>query len=76
MVEFAESVLYMPLRGDLLDKRRSKIELEPRFMDGIFIGLTDRSDEIIVFGSEGFARLEHCAGAQRRKGGAQMKLSM
>ena len=36
-VEFAESVLYMPLRGDLSDKRRSKIELEPRFMDGIVL---------------------------------------
>ena len=53
MVEFAEAVLYMPLRGDLSDKRRAKMDLEPRFMDRIFLGLTDRSDEILVFGSEG-----------------------
>ena len=53
MVEFAESVLYMPLRGDLSHKRRAKIELEPRFMDGIFLGLTNRSDERCVFCSEG-----------------------
>ena len=53
MVEFAEAVLYMPLRGDVADKRKAKIEMEPRFMDGIFLGLTDRSDEILVYGSEG-----------------------
>ena len=41
MVEFAEAVLYMPLRGDVSDKRRAKMDLEPRFMDGIFLGLTE-----------------------------------
>ena len=53
MAEFGESILYMPLRGDVADQRRSKINLEPRFLDGIFLGLTDRSDEILVWGPEG-----------------------
>ena len=49
MAEFAEHVMLIPLRGDLADSRRAKINLEPRFMDGVFLGLTDRSDEIIVY---------------------------
>ena len=49
MAEFAESILYIPLRGDLSDKREAKANLEPRFQDGIFLGLTDRSDEIVVW---------------------------
>ena len=50
MVEFGESILYIPLRGDLSDRRIAKVELEPRFLDGIFLGLTHRSDEAIVWG--------------------------
>ena len=53
VAEFAESVHYMPLRGDISDQRRAKANFEPRFSDGIFLGLTDRSDELIVFGAEG-----------------------
>ena len=51
VAEFGESVLYIPLRGDLSEKREAKINLEPRFKDGIFLALTDRSDEIIVLSS-------------------------
>ena len=43
----------MPLRGDLADRRRAKVDMEPRYVDGIFLGLTDRSDDIIVWGAEG-----------------------
>ena len=53
MAEIGESVLYIPLRGDIGDKRKAKIEMEPRFKDGVFLGLTDRSDEILVHCSEG-----------------------
>ena len=56
MAEFAEYILYMPLRGDVADKRRAKINMEPRFLDGIFLGLTDRSDEILVFSQEGIRK--------------------
>ena len=31
MAEFAESVLYLPLRGDIADRRKAKIDFEPRF---------------------------------------------
>ena len=43
-------------RGNVADQRRAKINLEPRFLDGIFLGLTDRSDEIIVWGPEGIRK--------------------
>ena len=56
MAEIAEYVLYMPLRGDVADKRKARINMEPRFMDGIFLGLTDRSDEILVFSQEGIRK--------------------
>ena len=56
MAEFGERVLYIPLRGDVTDKRTAKINLEPRFQDGIFLGVTDRSDEAIVFGPEGIRK--------------------
>ena len=56
MAEFGESVMYFPLRGDLADKRRAKIEMEPRFRDGVFLGLTHRSDEIIIWGQEGIRK--------------------
>ena len=56
MAEFAESILYIPLRGDVGDKRNAKANLEPRFLNGIFLGLTDRSDEIIVYGAEGIRK--------------------
>ena len=36
MAEFGESLLYLPLRGNLDDKRRSKMDFEPRFLNGIF----------------------------------------
>ena len=50
MAEFGESLLYIPLRGDVDAKRVAKINLEPRFIPGIFLELADRSDEIIVAG--------------------------
>ena len=53
MAEFGESVLYIPLRGDEADRRKAKIDLEPRFLNGIYLGLLDRSDEIVVWGPEG-----------------------
>ena len=53
MAQFGESVLYLPLRGDLGDRRKAKIEFEPRFLDGIYLGLLDRSDEMVLFGPEG-----------------------
>ena len=56
MAEFGKSILYMTLRGDLGDRRRAKIEMEPRYVDGIFLGLTDRSDEILVYGAEGIRK--------------------
>merc|ERR1712214_232581 len=56
MAEFGERILYIPLRGDIGDQRKAKINLEPRFLDGIFLGLTDRSDEIIIWGPEGIRK--------------------
>ena len=56
MAEFAESVLYIPLRGDIADKKTAKVNLEPRSLNGFFLGLTDRSDEIIVHSSEGIRK--------------------
>ena len=56
MAELAECILYMPLRGDTDAKRVAKIEFEPRFMKGVFLGLTDRSDEILVAGPEGIRK--------------------
>ena len=56
MAEFGESIMYIPLRGDVADIRRAKINLEPRFADGVFLGLADRSDEIIVWGQEGIRK--------------------
>ena len=56
VAEFAESVLYIPLRGDINAKRVAKMNLEPRFISGVFLGLTDRSDEIIVWGPEGIRK--------------------
>ena len=35
MAEFGERVHYIPLRGDIGDQRKAKINLEPRFLDGI-----------------------------------------
>ena len=35
MAEFAESVLYIPLRGDVADKKSAKVNLEPRFLNGV-----------------------------------------
>ena len=56
MAEIGESVLYIPLRGDIGDKRKAKIEMDPRFRDGVFLGLTDRSEEILVHCSEGIRK--------------------
>ena len=56
MAEFGESVMFIPLRGNADDRRRQKADLEPRFMDGIFLGLTDRSDEILIWCQEGFRK--------------------
>ena len=53
MAEIGESVLYIPLRGDIGERGRAKVEMEARFKDGIFLGLADRSDEILVYGDEG-----------------------
>ena len=56
MAEFAESILYLPLRGSIADKRTSKINLEPRFLNGVFLGLSDNSDEVVVWGPEGIRK--------------------
>ena len=56
MAEFAECVHYIPLRGNIDAKRVAKMDLEPRFISGVFLGLTDRSDEIIVWGPEGIRK--------------------
>ena len=56
VAELGESVLYIPLRGDIAAKRTAKINFEPRFQDGIYLGITDRSDEAIVFGPEGIRK--------------------
>ena len=56
MAEFGESVLYLPLRGKIDDKRVSKMNLEPRFLNGVFLGLTDTSDELVVWGPEGLRK--------------------
>ena len=32
------------------------MDIEPRFLDGIYLGLLDRSDEIVVFGQEGIRK--------------------
>ena len=53
VAEFGESILYLPLRGNIDDKRASKINLEPRFLNGIFLGLSDASDEVVVWGTRG-----------------------
>ena len=50
--EFGEKVMYMPLRGDSSDKKRAKIELEPRFLYGVYLGLHDRTDEIMVWNED------------------------
>ena len=71
MAEFGESILYMPLRGDVSDKRKAKANLEARFQDGVFLGLGDRSDEIIVHGAEGIRKARtirrRCEGERWRK---------
>ena len=54
--EFGESILYIPLRGDITAKRNAKIDFEPKFQDGIYLGITDRSDETIVYGAEGIRK--------------------
>ena len=56
MAEFAESILYLPLRGNITDKKDSKMNLEPRFLNGVFLGLSDNSDEVVVWGSEGIRK--------------------
>ena len=56
MAEFAECVHYIPLRGNIDAKRVAKMNLEPRFISGVFLGLTDRSDEIIVWSTEGIRK--------------------
>ena len=57
VAEFGESILYLPLRGNLDDKRASKINLEPRFLNGVFLGVSDASDELIVWNaSEGIRK--------------------
>ena len=71
MAELGESVLYIPLRGDLGEKRKAKIEMEPRFKDGVFLGLSDRSDEIIVHCSEGIRKARTIKRSLKRKGGAR-----
>ena len=38
VAEFAEHVHYIPLRGDVAAKRFAKIDLEPRFLSGVFLG--------------------------------------
>ena len=43
IAELAEGILYLPLRGDISDSRRTKMDFEPRFLNGIFLGLRDRS---------------------------------
>ena len=52
MAEFGEYVHYMPLRGDVDDKRQAKADMAPRFIYGIFLALSDRSDELIVFNKD------------------------
>merc|ERR1712026_504783 len=56
MVEFAELVWYHPLRSDVGEQRQAKANMEPRFLNGIFLGLTDRSDEVVVFGPHGIRK--------------------
>ena len=36
MAEFAECVHFMPLRGNVSDKRQAKSNFDARFMDGVF----------------------------------------
>ena len=48
--------LFIPLKGDTDAKRVAKINLEPRFQRGVFLGLTDRGDEIIVAGQDGIRK--------------------
>ena len=76
MAEFGESIMYIPLRGDVADIRRAKINLEPRFADGVFLGLADRSDEIIVWGKEGIRRLAQFAGALEKRCGGKTNYSV
>ena len=52
VAEFGESVHYLPLRGKVDDKRVAKMNLQPRFLNGIFLTLTDSSDELIVYNEE------------------------
>ena len=56
VAEFGEWIHYIPLRGQIDDKKVSKINLEPRFLNGVFLGLSDTSDEVIVYGSEGIRK--------------------
>ena len=70
MAEFAESVLFIPLRGNISDSQKAKINLEPRFQDGVFLGLSDRSDEILVWCKEGIPSEEELM----KKDFARMKL--
>ena len=56
VAEFGEWIHYIPLRGQIDDKKVSKINLEPRFLNGVFLGLSDTSDEVIVWGSEGIRK--------------------
>merc|ERR1712026_378405 len=56
MAEFGECILYLPLRGNTEDKRAAKINLQPRFLRGVFLGLSDNSDEVVVWGPEGIRK--------------------
>ena len=48
LAEFAECVHFMPLRGNIADKKQAKINFEARFMDGVFLGLRTESSEVLI----------------------------
>ena len=56
MAEFGECILYLQLRGNIGDKRAAKMNLEPRFLRAVFLGLSDNSDEVVVWGPEGIRK--------------------
>ena len=41
--------MMMRTRRKIEDKKVSKINLEPRFLNGVFLGLSDTSDEFVVW---------------------------
>ena len=57
LVEFGERLCFMPIRPG--GARQAK--LDPKWQDGAFIGIRDRSDEMLIMTPSGVYKNEECA---------------